>query len=446
MYKQRKSLTALQTLAIGFALIIIIGALFLMLPISNKNQSLSFLDALFTSTSATCVTGLVVCDTYTQFTFFGQAVILCLIQIGGLGFMTVAVLFSLVLRKRIGLKERSYLMEAVSSLQLGGVVRFARRILIGTAIIEGLGAALLLLRFAPLFGFKTGLWYAVFHSVSAFCNAGFDLMGRIEPGSSLIHFINDPLVLIVIMSLIVIGGIGFLVWDDLAEHKWHIHRYLLHTKIMLCATFILLVGSAALFFVLEGNASMAGMTMGEKIISSAFMAVTPRTAGFNTVDLTTMTEAGTSLSSLLMFVGAGAGSTGGGVKVTTVATILLTTFFCMRGREDVNAFHRRISEGLVRRAFCSMVFYVMLAMVGCFILLVEQKGISLSNALFETLSAIGTVGLSRAGTGTMTDISRITLLVLMYAGRVGSLSVAMAFADRKHPIALRNTLGKVIVG
>lgn len=446
MHRQGKGLTALQILALGFALIIVLGALLLMLPAANRGESLGFLDALFTSTSATCVTGLVVCDTYTQFTFFGQAVLLCLIQIGGLGFMTVAVLFSMVLRKRIGLKERSYLMEAVSSPQLGGVVRFARRILFGTAMAEGIGAALLMLRFCPLFGLKTGVWYAVFHSVSAFCNAGFDLMGRYGTYSSLEPFRNDPLVLGVIMALIIVGGIGFLVWDDVAEHKWHVRRYLLHTKIMLCATFLLLACSFALFLALEDGAAFAGMTDGEKALNAAFMAVTPRTAGFNAVPMDGLSEAGAALTALLMLVGAGTGSTGGGIKVTTLVVILLATMHFMRGRGDVNAFHRRVSDGLVRRAFCGAVLYLLLAFTGCFVLLVQQEGISLMDAAFETFSAIGTVGLSRVGTGEMTPLSRVALIVLMYSGRVGSLSVAMAFAERKHPAGLRNTLGKVIVG
>ena len=423
MHRRGKGLTALQILALGFALIIVLGALLLRLPAANRGERLGFLDALFTATSATCVTGLVVCDTYTQFTFLGQAVLLCLIQIGGLGFMTVAVLFSMVLRKRIGLKERSYLMEAVSSPQLGGVVRFARRILFGTALAEGIGAALLMLRFCPLFGLKTGVWYAVFHSVSAFCNAGFDLM-----------------------ALIIVGGIGFLVWDDVAEHKWHVRRYLLHTKIMLCATFLLLACSFALFLALEDGAAFAGMTDGEKALNAAFMAVTPRTAGFNAVPMDGLSEAGAALTALLMLVGAGTGSTGGGIKVTTLVVILLATMHFMRGRGDVNAFHRRVSDGLVRRAFCGAVLYLLLAFTGCFVLLVQQEGISLMDAAFETFSAIGTVGLSRVGTGEMTPLSRVALIVLMYSGRVGSLSVAMAFAERKHPAGLRNTLGKVIVG
>lgn len=446
MRKRLKGLTALQTLAIGFAVMILLGALLLSLPAASRGLPLAFGDALFTATSATCVTGLAVCDTYTQFAFFGQLVILCLIQIGGLGFMTVAVLFSLVLRKRIGLKERSYLMEAVSSPQLGGVVRFVRRILLGTAVIELTGAALLGIRFVPMFGWREGAWFALFHSISAFCNAGFDLMGGFGPYSSLEPFASDVLVNLTIMGLIVTGGIGFLVWDDIAEHKWHVRRYLLHTKIMLCATVALLALSFAVYLALEGEGAMAGMTGGEKALASAFLAVTPRTAGFNTVPMDSLSEAGAAFTSILMLIGAGAGSTGGGVKLTTVVVILLSALFYARGQEDVNVFHRRVADERVRRAFCGAAMYLLLAIIGCFMILAEQRGMALTDALFEALSAIGTVGLSRAGTASLGGLSRATLIVLMYAGRVGSLSVAMALSEKKRPAGLRNTVGKVVVG
>lgn len=439
--------TAIQTLAVGFALIILLGALLLMLPAASRDRgSIPFVDALFTSASATCVTGLVVYDTYTQFTFFGQLVVLCLIQIGGLGFMTIAVLFSLVLGKRIGLRERSYLMEAVSSFQLGGIVRFVRRILIGTAAVECVGAALLALRFCPLFGLKTGLYYAVFHSISAFCNAGFDLMGRIRPYCSLEPFAADPLVNGVILALIVIGGIGFLVWDDLAEHRHHFSRYLLHTKIMLCGTAALILGAFAGFYWLEADGAFAGMTGGQRALAALFQAVTPRTAGFNTADLSRLTEPGSTLTLILMLIGAGTGSTGGGIKVTTMVVMLLSTLSYTRGREDINLFGRRIEDGLVRRAYCGAMLYLLLAFAGCFVLLHQQTGFSLMDAMFETFSAIGTVGLSKGGTRALTPVSRLTLIVLMYSGRVGSLSVAMALAEKRHAPRLRNTVGKIIVG
>ncbi len=437
----------IQTLAAGFALIILLGALLLMLPAANRDGApIPLIDALFTSASATCVTGLVVYDTYTQFTFFGQLVILCLIQIGGLGFMTIAVLFSLVLGKRIGLKERSCLMEAVSSFRLGGIVRFVRRILIGTAAFEGAGALLLALRFCPRFGFGTGVWYAIFHSVSAFCNAGFDLMGRIRPYCSLEPFAADVLVNGVVLSLIVIGGIGFLVWDDLAEHRLHFSRYLLHTKIMLCATAALIVLSFFAFWAIERDGAFAGVSRGQQALMALFQAITPRTAGFNTADLSRLTEAGSALTVVLMLIGAGTGSTGGGIKVTTMVVMLLSTLSYARGRDDINLFQRRVEDGLVKRAYCGAMLYLLLAFTGCFVLLREQAGFSLMDAMFETFSAIGTVGLSKGATRLLTPASRMTLILLMYSGRVGSLSVAMALAEKRRAPRLRNTVGKVIVG
>ncbi|MFH0993226.1 MAG: potassium transporter TrkG, partial [bacterium] len=343
MKTSRFKLNALQTLALGFAIIIIIGTMLLMLPLANKSgTTISFLNALFTSTSATCVTGLVVFDTYTQFTLFGQIVILILIQIGGLGFMTVAVMFALVLRKRIGLKERSTLMESTNSMQIGGVVRLAKRILIGTAIFELIGAALLCIRFVPMFGFSKGVWYAVFHSISAFCNAGFDLMGTITPYASLTPFVSDVLVNVVVMTLIVIGGLGFIVWNDILEHKFHVSQFRLHTKIMIVATFTLIILSAGLFLIFEGNAAFAGMNGGESVLAALFSAITPRTAGFNTVALTSLSEAGSGLTMVLMLIGAGPGSTAGGIKLTTMVVILLAVVAHVRGREDINVFGRRL--------------------------------------------------------------------------------------------------------
>lgn len=426
-------LTALQMLALGFALMILLGALLLMLPIASRDhRSLPFLSALFTSASATCVTGLVVCDTYTQFTFFGQAILLLLIQIGGLGFMTVAVLWAMILGRRIGLLERSYLVEAISAMQLGGVVRLVKRVLIGTAIIEGAGALLLMIRFCPLLGLGEGVWYGVFHSVSAFCNAGFDLMGRFDAFSSLTMFALDPLVCLTIAALILIGGIGFFVWNDIAANRWHFRKYRLHTKLMLVSTLVLLVLSALAFFFFEKDATQAGMTAGERLIVSIFQAVTPRTAGFNTVDLSSLSLGGSALTMLLMFIGAGTGSTGGGVKLTTFAVMLLYTIASARGKSELDVFGRRIPVQAVTKTFSSALVFSAFALVGCFVLVTSQP-ISLIPALFESLSAIGTVGLSLGVTPTLSPLSRLVVILLMYAGRVGSLSVVMAVSQRKPP-------------
>ncbi len=438
-------LRPLQMLSLGFAVIILIGAALLSLPVSNRDgQALSFFDSLFTATSATCVTGLIVRDTYTQFSLFGQVVILLLIQVGGLGFMTVAVLLSMVVGKRIGLKERSLLAESVSSLQIGGVVRLVRHILMGTLMIELLGAVLLSLRFIPYFGTWKGIWCGIFHSVSAFCNAGFDILGRLEPFSSLHSFAGDALVNIVIMALILLGGIGFAVWDDILLNGHRFSKYRLHTKIMLFATLILVVIPAILFYCLERNNALAGMGAGQKIIASFFQAVAPRTAGFETIAMSSMTQSSVCLVILLMFVGGGAGSTAGGVKVSTVVTVLLTASAYLRKREDVNVFKKRIADDTVRKALCTMTVYLVTAVIACFLLtLLENR--PLLSLLFEAFSAIGTVGLTTGITPSLQPLSRMLIITLMFVGRVGSLSVAMAVFEKKQPVKMKMPEEKIIV-
>lgn len=436
-----------QMIAIGFLLIILIGALLLSLPLASRSgERLPFMDALFTATSATCVTGLVVHDTYTQFSLFGQLVILLLIQIGGLGFMTVATLFLMMARRRIGLAERGVLAEAVSAFHIGGIVRLIRRILLWVGIFELAGAALLFIRFAPQLGMLTGAYYAVFHAVSAFCNAGFDLMGRFGPYHSLVSYRGDVLVNLTVMLLIVLGGLGFVVWDDVIEHKLRFSRYRLHTKVVLVSTAGLAALGAIMFYWLEKGHSLALMSGGERLLASLFQSITPRTAGFNTVDIAAMGEGGTALSMLLMMIGASPGSTGGGMKTTTVVVILLSALSYIRGSDDVNIFHRRLDEGVLRRAYCNAVIYTMLALSGVF-LLVSTQGLPLKEVSFEVMSAIGTVGLSTGITRELNGLSRLIIIVLMYSGRVGSLTLAMAFTARvSKASALRNPQEKIIVG
>lgn len=438
--------SASQTLAAGFALLILGGALLLSLPVSNRDgRALPFINALFTSTSATCVTGLVVYDTFLQFTSFGQAVILLLIQIGGLGFMTFAMVIPMMMGRRIGLRERAYLMEAINPLQIGGVVRLAKHILAGTLIFELAGAGLLAIRFIPLFGVSRGLWFSVFHSVSAFCNAGFDLLGAYGPFVSLMPFYNDWLVCGTVMALIVIGGIGFVVWDDIGRNRLHFRRYALHTKIVLVMTAALIVLGAILIMILEWNGTMRGMSPGDRLLCSLFQAVSPRTAGFNTVDIGAMGEGSRLLTTLLMIVGAAPGSTGGGIKVSTFAVLTLAIFSQARLRTDVNVFHKRVDENVVKRAFCSTAIYILLALAGCFLITAVQ-GLDLEHTLFECFSAIGTVGLSTGITRALTPISRLTIILLMYIGRVGSLTVFMAVTEKHAHSQLRNPVEKVIIG
>ncbi len=440
-------LSSMQILAIGFALFIIIGSVLLSLPFASRDgQSIPFLNSLFTSTSATCVTGLVVYDTYTQFTLFGQIVILLLIQTGGLGFMIVAMMFSMFLGRRIGLRERSILMESVSALKLGGVVRLTKKVLVITLCMELLGAAVLSIRFIPEFGAARGTWYALFHSVSAFCNAGFDLMGRIEPYSSLTHYAGDVLVNVTVMILILVGGLGFFVWDDITHNKHHFSKYHLHSKLMITATGVLVIGGAVLFFFFEKGHTMADMTVGERILASAFAAVTPRTAGFATVPHSEMSSGGTLLTMVFMLVGAGPGSTGGGMKVTTIFVLVLSVFARAKNSEDMNIYKRRLDKSFVYRAATSASIYLFLAFIGA--LVISAQGLGLTDTLFETLSGIGTVGLSTGITTQLSVVSRIMIMLLMFTGRVGSLAVATAMMTRRahnHP-ALKYVSEKIILG
>lgn len=444
-YKSRFRPRPMQIITMGFALLIIVGAVLLSLPISNRNgEGIPFINAVFTSASATCVTGLVVYDTYMQFTFFGQLVILSLLQIGGLGFMTIIVLFSLILGKHIGLYERSLLMESISTLQIGGIIRLVKRVLIGTAIIEFIGACLLTIRFIPMFGLAKGIWFSIFHSVSAFCNAGFDLMGTIEPFSSLVSFSGDIIVNVTIISLIIIGGIGFIVWDDIAEKKWHFKKYRLHTKIMLSYTFLLILLSAVVFFFIETDKAFAGMGAVEKILASLFHSVTPRTAGFNTVPIADISEASSLITIILMFIGAGSGSTGGGIKVTTFVVILLSVASYARRRIDLNIFNRRLEDGCIKRAASSIGLYLIICMFGVFVL--SGQGFGLKDSLFEAFSAIGTVGLSTGITSSLPTLSRIVVIILMYSGRVGSLSVVMAVTEHNDKVAIKNMSERIVIG
>ncbi|NLO49177.1 MAG: Trk family potassium uptake protein, partial [Clostridiales bacterium] len=409
-------LSTMQVLVIGFALVIVIGGALLSLPFSNRDgQGIPYINGLFTAASATCVTGLIVYDTYTQFSLLGQAIILVLIQIGGLGFMFVAITFSLFLGRRISLRQRSILMESVSALKLGGIVRLTKKALLITLSLELLGAVILASRFIPQFGFWPGLWCGIFHSVSAFCNAGFDILGRIAPYSSLVPFASDAAVNITIAMLIIIGGLGFFVWDDITEYKWHVAKYHLHSKIILTGTLVLIVGGALLFYVLEAGHTFKDMNTGERILASFFASVTPRTAGYNSVPVAEMSEGGTFLSMLLMLIGAGPGSTGGGMKVSTVVVILLAVCARIRNREDMNIYSRRLEDGALRTASTSAGIYLVLVVAGTFILC--GQGFDVTSAVYEVLSGIGTVGLTRGITPSLPFLSKLTILLLMYAGR-----------------------------
>ncbi len=443
--KKPVSLSPNQIIALGFLGIIVSGALLLMLPFANRaGRGLSFLDSLFTATSATCVTGLVVADTWTQFNLLGQIILLVLIQVGGLGYMTLMLQAFLFLGRKIGLRQRSLMMESVSAERLSDALTLLRYILGGTAAIEGLGAVLLSFRFIPELGVARGIWYSIFHSISAFCNAGFDLMGFREPYSSLTHYVYDPLVNLTACALILLGGLGFLVWRDVWEHGPRFHLYSLHTKLILTSSAVLTLGGAALFWLAERDNLLAGMNPGQQALVSLFQAVSPRTAGFNTVDLAKLTSGGGLLTIVLMFVGAGPGSTGGGVKITTVLVCLLTLASFVRGRREAGAFNRRLDEEQIHRSAAAVTLYMTLAMIGGFLILATQP-FPLQDALFEVFSAMSTVGLSTGITRDLSAVNRAVLIVMMFCGRIGSLSMMMALAERTAP-RIKDPVERISIG
>ncbi len=442
--KQR--LSRVQTIALGFLLIIAVGTILLMLPISSKNGEVTgFLNALFTATSSTCVTGLVVVDTYTHWSLFGQAVILLLIQIGGLGFITIGVFFSIFLKRRIGLKERNLIQESMNTLQIGGTVRLVLKIVRYTVIFEVVGALLLMIRFIPQFGIAEGIWYGIFHSISAFCNAGFDLMGKMEPYSSLLLYTDDILVNVVIMALIIIGGIGFIVWDDISIHRWKIKEYMLHTKIVLAMTFVLIVLGSICFYLLEYQNLTALDTKGQ-VLASVFGAVTPRTAGFNTIDTGAYTEGTRMLTVMLMFIGGSPGSTAGGIKTTTMVVILLYVWSTLRNKSGLNIFGRRMDEDSIKKAATVFFINLLLAAIFCLAMAGMEPCLPLSDIFMEVFSAIGTVGISTGITRDVTLASKYMLIFLMYCGRIGSMSFALSFTEKTHSAPVKLPVERITIG
>ncbi len=440
----RKSTTRL--IASGFALIILTGALLLTLPIANRSGHGNLLNSLFTATSATCVTGLIVADTYQNWTIFGQLVILCMIQVGGLGFMTIGAYISVLLKKRIGLQEREQLQESVNTLEIAGVVRLVKKIVQGAFCIEGLGAVLLACRFIPRFGAVRGIYFSIFHAVSAFCNGGFDLMGVNEAYSSLVAFEGDIVVNLVVVTLILVGGIGFIVWDDVARHKWHFRKYLLHSKIVITTTLVLTVVGTVLFLITEDQAAFAGMDPLEKFLGALFSSVTPRTAGFNSVDTAVLSNAGKVLTMVMMFIGGSPGSTAGGVKTTSMIVLLSYAGAMVLNREDINLFGRRLSDEVVKKANAVVIINSTLTIIATLVIMTLQPLLNFEDVLFEVLSAIGTAGMSVGITRDLNIISRVIIMVLMYCGRLGSLSFALIFAQKRISASVRQPQEKIIVG
>lgn len=444
---KHKVFTYPQIIALGYFIIILIGTLLLALPISSRsNVSPGITDSLFTATSATCVTGLVVFDTYTQWTTFGQMVILLLIQVGGLGFMTIITLFSFLLRRKIGLKERGLLRESVNTMYIGGIVRLTRKILAGTLFFEGLGAILLSIRFIPRMGLLSGIYNGIFHSVSAFCNAGFDLMGRYGRYTSLTTFYDDPVVCLTIIVLIIVGGIGFFVWDDILRSRLHFRKYQLHTKLVITMTITLIVFGAVCFYAFERQSLMVDMKLRERILVSLFASVTPRTAGFNTVDIAALSPASKLLTMVLMFIGGSPGSTAGGIKTTTLAVILVSLWSSLVNSKSERIYDRRLEDNALKRASAVTTVNFLLTLCASALICTTNASFQLGDVLFEVLSALGTVGLSTGITGSLDSFAQIILILLMYSGRVGSLTFALIFTENKVSSTIQCPVEKINIG
>ncbi|MDD3924887.1 MAG: TrkH family potassium uptake protein [Erysipelotrichaceae bacterium] len=438
-----------QVLPIGFLAVILIGAFLLMLPISVEGDNLSFLQAIFTATSATCVTGLVVVDTGTYFTSFGQFVILLMIQLGGLGFMTVATFLFIAMGKRISLKERMTMAESLGESRLQGIIKLAINVLKMTFLLEFIGALLLSIRFIPLYGLFKGVWYSLFHSVSAFCNAGFDLIGNY---TSFTGFVSDPIINFTVMFLVIIGGLGFAVIVDVIRKRSFVNLRI-HTKLVLIMTGVLIFGGSLLFLLLEFNnpETLGVLSFPQKILAATFQSVTTRTAGFNTISQIGLTDASKFLSIIFMFIGGSPAGTAGGIKTSTVAVLVMIVFSLMRKHDDVEAFKKRVSINVLRKSLAIFFIALTTLIIAVMIISTGEKGtivkdVGFLNQLFEATSAIGTVGLSTGVTGNATSLTLSVLIVLMFLGRVGLLTVVFALGSKAEESRIKYPEEDVMVG
>lgn len=448
---RRKNIPVVSLLSLGYFTTILIATILLLLPAASREGHTSIIDAILTATSATCVTGLIAFDTATHWTLFGQIVIMIAIQIGGLGFMTIITLLFMLVKKNIGLYNRTVIMQSAGSYNISGTTKLIRRIVLGTLVFEGIGALLIYLSIKDSHPDNTW-YYAIFHSISAFCNAGFDVFGA---GSgfapvSLTPFSHNYGLLFTLMGLIIIGGSGFIVWSDVIDSRFKWSRFQVHTKIVVVANGILIAIPAILFFIFEftkvgTNAAFADMPFWDKIVNALFMSVSPRTAGFNSVDLNSMTASGQLLTVFLMLIGGNSGSTAGGVKVTTIVIIFATLISSARGQENVVMFKRRINEKLIKQSLSLLVAYLSIIMVATLII-GSYENYTLMEILFEVVSAIGTVGLSLGVTGTCTVATKIIIIVLMYIGRLGALTLFDLLLKDRNDTIVEKVEGKVLVG
>ena len=443
----KKRISKVQFIALGFLIIIILGTLLLMLPVSSRDgNATSFLDALFTATSASCVTGLVVVDTYTHWSVFGQIVIICLIQVGGLGFISIGLIIALLLGRKVSLRHRGLMQESVNTLQIGGIVRLTKKMIVGTLIFEGIGALILSIRFAFIMSPARAVFYGIFHSVSAFCNAGFDLLGCYGEYNSLCGFEGDWTINLTISALIITGGLGFVVWDDISKNKLNIKRYRLHSKIVLAVTASLLVAGTILFLIFEWNNTMAGMNAPTRFLAAFFSSVTPRTAGMNSVDTGALTPASKLLTMILMFIGGSPGSTSGGAKTTTLFVMVAYLWTTMCGKYGIDVFGRRLKEDVVRKAALVIGFNMLLFITGAMVIFAQQPELGFSDVLFEVISGISTVGMTTGITRSLGTVSRIVIILLMYCGRIGSLSFALSFSENKRVVPLQQPEEEINIG
>ena len=436
-----------RILALGFAVVIFLGGVILSLPIATQSgEPTPFLDSLFISTSAVCVTGLVTVDTATHWNYFGKTVIITLIQIGGLGFMSFATMAAVFLGKKLGLKDRLLMQEAYNAMSLQGIIRMVRYVVFFTFGVELAGALILMTQFIPMFGWGRGIYYGVFHSISAFCNAGFDLMGNY---TSLTGVNTNKIILFTIASLIVIAGLGFSVWIEIWNFK-SFTRLSLHAKLVLSTTAALVFGGAILIFIFEYHNPVTLGTMGilDKMNNALFASVTPRTAGFNSISVPDMAMASRLLTIILMFIGGSPGSTAGGIKTTAISVLFLTVLCVIRGRHDPEAFGRRIDKENVFKAFAVVVIGLGIVVgVSLWMSFFEApQGATMEQLIFEATSAFATVGLTEGITPGLQSGSKIALLMGMYFGRVGPITVMLALSKQKSPAQIRYPDGKILIG
>ncbi|EKY23999.1 TrkH family potassium uptake protein [Clostridium celatum] len=444
-FRKNIKLKGVQILALGFIAVILIGSIILSLPISSSSgESTNFLDALFTATSAVCVTGLVTVDTGTHWNVLGQTVIMLLIEVGGLGFMSFTTLIAILLGKKITLRERLILQDAMNTFNIQGLVRMVKYVLMFTVSVQFFGALLFSTQFIPQYGLSKGMFYSVFHSISAFCNAGFDIFGNY---SSLTGYNSNIVVIIVASALIIIGGLGFTVWSELYNSK-SLRRISLHSKMVILVTTILVFGGAALMFVFEHKNpnTIANMSFIDKVMNSFFASVTPRTAGFNSIPIDGMTTAGIFLTIILMFIGGSPGSTAGGIKTTTIGVLFITVICVIKGREDTEVFNRRFSKDLVYRAFTLFFLGAGLVITATMLLSYTEKGASFISLIFETASAFGTAGLSMGLTSELSNIGKVLIMILMYLGRVGPLTVVLSLTKKRVNSGVKYPEGKILIG